>query len=66
MDFMTVKETAKKWGISERRLQTMCQKGMIKGAIKFARSWAIPYDAEKPADRRIKSGKYIKNKTENI
>ena len=27
---------------------------------KFGKSWAIPADAEKPKDERIKSGKYIK------
>lgn len=28
----------------------------------FGNAWAIPEDAEKPSDRRIKSGKYIKEK----
>ena len=61
MEFMTVKDVAAKWGLSERRLQTICNGGMIPGVIKFGRSWAIPVDAEKPADKRIKSGKYIKS-----
>lgn len=60
MDYMTVKEAAKKWNLSERRLQTICNEGMIPGVIKFGRSWAIPIDSEKPIDKRIKSGKYIK------
>ena len=33
---------------------------MIPGVVKFGRAWAIPMDAEKPVDKRIKSGKYIK------
>ena len=57
MEFMTVKETATKWGLSERRLQTICNEGMIPGVIKFGRSWAIPVNAQKPVDKRIKSGK---------
>ena len=61
MEFMTVKQAAEKWGLSERRLQTMCNEGMIPGVIKFGRAWAIPMDAEKPVDKRIKSGKYIKS-----
>lgn len=61
MEFMTVKEAASKWGLSERRLQTICNEGMIPGVIKFGRSWAIPMDAQKPVDKRIKSGKYIKS-----
>ena len=59
MEFMTVKETATKWGLSERRLQTICNEGMIPGVIKFGRSWAIPVNAQKPVDKRIKSGKYV-------
>ena len=60
MEFMTVKETATKWGLSERRLQTICNEGMIPGVIKFGRSWAIPVNALKPVDIRIKSGNYVK------
>ena len=35
--------------------------GMIDGAMKFGNTWAIPKDAVKPADKRIKSGKYVKS-----
>ena len=62
MDFMTVNEAAEKWNLSPRRIQTMCSEGKVKGAIKFGREWAIPKDAEKPVDARIKSGNYIKSK----
>ena len=30
--------------------------------MKFGREWAIPRNATKPNDARIKSGKYIKRK----
>ena len=62
MEYLTVKEIAEKWGISERRLQTMCKEGMVEGSKRFGRSWAIPEDAVKPVDRIIKSGKYMKGK----
>ena len=62
MDYMTVQEIAKKWNLSVRRIQTMCNEGMIEGVIKFGHSWAIPADAEKPVDKRVKSRKYIKSK----
>ena len=62
MEFMTVKETAAKWGLSARRLQTICNEGKVPGVIKFGKAWAIPVDAERPVDKRIKSGKYIKEK----
>lgn len=61
MEFLTVKEVAAKWNLSERRLQTMCNEGMIEDVRKFGNSWAIPAAAEKPVDHRIKSGKYIKS-----
>ena len=51
----------RKWNLSERRLQTMCNEGVIPGVMKFGHAWAIPENAEKPVDKRIKSGKYIKS-----
>ena len=58
---MTVREASEKWNLSERRLQTMCNEGLIEGVVKFGHAWAIPRDAVKPVDKRIKSGKYIKS-----
>ena len=58
--YLTLSETADKWGISSRRVRTLCEQGRIKGAYKFGRNWAIPHDSEKPSDNRVKSGKYIK------
>lgn len=59
-EYMTIKAAAQKWGIGERRINTLCAEGRIDGAVKFGNSWAIPSGAAKPADRRIRSGKYIK------
>ena len=39
----------------------MCNEGLIDGVIRFGHSWAIPADSVKPADKRIKSGKYIRS-----
>ena len=61
-DYMTIKEAAEKWGIGTRRVNILCHEGRIEGVVKFGASFAIPANAEKPADLRIKSGKYIKNK----
>lgn len=63
MEFMTIKEAAIKWGLSERRVQEICMSKRIPGVIKFGREWAIPKDAKKPTDGRIKTGKYIKAQT---
>ena len=66
MDYMTIKEASEKWNLSVRRIQTMCNEGLVDGVIKFGREWAIPKDAEKPTDKRIKSGKYIKSQKRDI
>ena len=54
-------EAAKKWGICDRRINALCSQGRIPGAEKFGTTWAIPEDAVRPEDRRIKTGKYIKD-----
>jgi len=60
MEYMSITEASKKWGISNRRIQTLCAQDRIPGAARIASVWAIPVNADKPADARIKSGKYIK------
>ncbi len=62
---MSVKDAAKLWNISERRVSTLCNSGKIKGAKKQGRSWCIPIDSEKPADSRIKSGAYKKQNSKS-
>ena len=59
--YIKIKDASKMWGIGERRINELCLQGRIKGATKFGTTWAIPEDAEKPADGRIKTGKYIKS-----
>lgn len=57
--FITVKQTAEKWGISERRVRALCAEGKISGAYREGRSWKIPAEAEKPADGRYRSKESI-------
>lgn len=61
MEYMTIQQAAEKWNIGIRRINTLCNENRIPGALKFANAWAIPKDAEKPRDERVKSGKYKKN-----
>ena len=56
--YKTVSEVAKEWGLSERRVRTMCASNLIDGAAKFGREWAIPTDVNRPADKRVTSGEY--------
>jgi hypothetical protein len=64
MKFITTTEAGKKWDLSSRRVGILCSEGRIPGVQKAGNTWLIPDDAEKPADARIKSGKYIKTKKE--
>lgn len=60
MEYISIRETAEKWGLSSRRVQVLCSSERIPGAFRIGNMWAIPADAKKPKDERIKSGKYIK------
>lgn len=53
--YMTVKQAAEKWGISDRRVRTLCSEGKIRGVTREGRSWKIPEDAKKPEDGRYKT-----------
>ncbi len=64
MEYLSITQVSKKWNISGRRIQTLCVEGRIEGAMKIGSYWAIPSDAQKPKDERIKTGKYIKRKAE--
>jgi len=61
MKYLSAKEAAEKWGIGERRVQTLCNQNRIDGVIRIGSTWGIPDNAEKPKDARIRSGKYIKS-----
>jgi hypothetical protein len=55
LNYLTVKETAEKWSLSERQVQQFCKSGRIPGAVKFGNAWRIPLFAAKPEDyRKIK------------
>jgi hypothetical protein len=61
MEYLSIRQTADKWEISKRRIQVLCAENRIHEAIKIDSLWAIPTDAVKPKDERVKSGKYMKN-----
>ncbi len=52
MEYITVREAAQKWNISERLVQKYCVTGRVAGAKKFGNAWGIPYGAAKPEDPR--------------
>jgi len=57
--YMTTKQAAEKWNISDRRIRVLCSEGKIPGAYQEGRGWKIPIDASKPEDRRYNSKENI-------
>lgn len=60
MDYYGVKDTAERWGVSKRQVQSLCDAGRVKGAFRVGTVWAIPVETGKPIDRRTKEGKVEK------
>lgn len=48
MNYLSVSETAKKWGISERSVRNYCANGRIPDAFLTGKTWNIPETAAKP------------------
>ena len=53
MDFISVKEAALKFNLSERRVQKLCETERITGSRMVNGVWLIPANAKKPSDKRI-------------
>ena len=64
-EYISAADAAAKWGISKRRVTTLCIQERIKDVFRIGSGWAIPVNAEKPTDKRIKSGKYVKKNMTN-
>ena len=52
MEYITVSEAAKKWDVSPRRVQMLCNEGRIKGVVRFGPVWKIPSTAVLPNARK--------------
>lgn len=59
--YMSVKEAAEKWGLSERRIQVLCATNRIPDVMRVSHVWLIPKTAAKPKDGRFK-----KKETEEV
>ena len=57
LDWITPQQAAEKWGISDRRIQALCQNGQVDGAVKLGRGWLIPKSTPHPIDGRTKAAK---------
>ena len=52
LSYISAKEAAEKWSISQRRVAILCSEERIKGAMMVGNMWIIPANAEKPVDKR--------------
>lgn len=53
MDYISVKEAAIKFELSERRVQKLCESNRIDGCNMVSGVWLIPASATKPSDERL-------------
>lgn len=53
MDYISVKEAAEKFELSERRIQKLCETNRIDGCNMVSGVWLIPATAIKPSDERL-------------
>lgn len=52
MNYISVKQAAEKWDISERSVRGYCQEGKIEGAFLVGKTWSIPENATKPERKK--------------
>lgn len=52
LSYISAKEAAEKWNISQRRVSVLCNEKRINGAMMVGNMWIIPSTAEKPIDKR--------------
>ena len=48
MEFVSVAEIAKRWGVSERTVRNYCASGRIAGAFFTGKTWNVPANATRP------------------
>ena len=52
LSYISAKQAAEKWDISQRRVAVLCSEKRIEGAMMVGNMWIIPSNAEKPVDER--------------
>jgi len=57
LDWLTPRQAAELWGITERQVQSLCSKGRIDEVVRVGRSWLIQKGTQKPIDGRTKAAK---------
>ena len=55
MNYLSVKEAAEAWGISEQAVRRKCSQGKVPGAIQSNKGWQIPVEISKPGRTETRS-----------
>ena len=58
LQYITAREAAEKWNISQRRVSILCAENRIPDVAMLGNMWIIPRNAEKPNDARKKIVKH--------
>ena len=59
--YITVRDAAARWNVTDRQVQKLCVSGRIKGVTRFSNAWAIPEDSPKPTRTgKLKPGRKSK------
>ncbi len=61
IEWLTPQEAGNEWGIKARRVQTLCSKGQLPGAVRKGRIWLIPKNTPKPIDGRTKAARQLQS-----
>ena len=64
MEYMSAREAADKWGISQRRVAVLCSENRIDNATMVGNMWIIRATGEKPVDAR--SVRYSKSDNKKV
>ena len=64
--YLSIREAAEKWGVSERRINQYCSEGRIPGAERIGKAWVIPAGADKPGDPRKQKKQSVSHKSPNL
>ena len=57
LQYITAREAAEKWNISQRRVSILCAENRIPNVAMLGNMWIIPRNAEKPMDMRKKENR---------
>ena len=65
MDYKSASQMARRWNISQRRVQILCSENRITGAFKVGEIWVIPDNASKPVDLRKRINSFVLSEDSN-